>query len=226
MRRRWRWITIAVAIAGATALVWFVWVPEYRPELRPGERYGIDVSNHQGEIEWRRVAGDDIDFAYIKATEGANFTDKRFAPNWEGAAAAGIERGAYHFFTLCASGAGQARHFLDVVPRDPAALPPALDLELAGNCAARPSGEVVHRQLVDFLELVEEATAQQVIVYLGDDFERRYQVRRSLQRPLWHRRILLRPDVGGWVVWQVMGRARVEGIDGDVDLDVMRALTP
>ncbi len=49
--------------------------------------------------------------------------------------------------------------------------------------------------------------------------------RQGIDRPLWHPRFLRRPDVPGWVVWQVMGFAHVDGIDGDVDLDVMRRLT-
>ncbi len=215
---------VVVAIASATA--WFVWLPEYRPRLQPGERYGIDVSHHQGEIDWRRVAGDDIEFAYLKATEGGDFTDTRFAANWEGAAKAGLQRGAYHFFTLCTPGEDQARHFLSVVPDNSDALAPAVDLELAGNCSERPSNATVQQQLQDFIEHVEAATERQVILYVGDDFEAVYPVRAVLGRSIWHPRFLRRPNVEGWLVWQVMGFAHVAGIDGDVDLDVMRSAKP
>lgn len=224
-RRRWPWIIAGtiLALAGVAAFLWFIWLPAYRPGLRAGERYGIDVSNHQGEIDWKRVAADDIEFAYIKATEGGDFTDARFAQNWEAAAAAGLDHGAYHFFTLCTPGNAQARHFLSVVPPGSQALPPAVDLELAGNCAARPSNEAVRRELADFLEIVEGAVGQQTILYVGDDFERRYPVRETLDRLLWHRRVLRRPNVDGWIIWQVMGHAQVAGVDGDVDLNVMRS---
>ncbi|HEX2068810.1 MAG TPA: GH25 family lysozyme, partial [Actinomycetota bacterium] len=62
-------IVVAILLVAAT-LVWFIWLPEYRPTLKAGERYGIDVSHHQGRIDWPRVAADDISFAYIKASEG------------------------------------------------------------------------------------------------------------------------------------------------------------
>lgn len=150
-------------VAGVTAWVWFVWLPAYRPNLREGERYGIDVSRHQGRIDWGRVARDDISFAYIKATEGATFVDSRFAENWSNAEAAGLVRGAYPFFTLCADGEAQARNFLRVVPDDPDALPPAVDLELAGNCPARPDPATVERELNAFLTLVERVTARTAI---------------------------------------------------------------
>lgn len=218
-------VAVGVLVAaGAGAVGWFVWLPEYRPALRPGERYGIDVSHHQGEIDWRRVAGDGIEFAYVKATEGGDFTDRRFEANWRGAAAAGLDRGAYHFFTLCRPGAVQARHFLEVVPVDPDALAPAVDLELAGNCSARPPRATVLREVRTFLSIVEDAVGRPALLYVGDDFERRYQARQVLGRPLWHLRFLRRPDVDGWVVWQVMGFAHVDGVDGDVDLDVMRRI--
>jgi lysozyme len=223
--RRWPWVvgTVVVSICMLGALVWFTLLPEYRPALRPGERYGIDVSHHQGDIDWDQVADDDIEFAYLKATEGDDWTDRRFAGNWDRAAAAGIERGAYHFFTLCTPGEAQARHFLDVVPDDPDALPPAVDLELAGNCRDRPRDDVVQRELREFIDLVEATTGQEMTVYVGDDFDGRYPVRQSLQRPIWHRRVLQRPDITGWAIWQVTGFAHVEGIAGDVDLDVMRS---
>ena len=69
---------------------------------------------HQGPIDWQRVAGDGIGFVYMKATEGGDWVDATFAPNWAGARAAGLKVGAYHFFTLCRAGADQAANFLRV----------------------------------------------------------------------------------------------------------------
>ncbi len=229
-QRRRRPVAVAVAVAVALVVLvalgagaWFVWLPDHRPSLQAGERYGVDVSNHQGRIDWDRVAGDGIEFAYVKASEGGDFVDQRFRENWKGAAAAGIDRGAYHFFTLCRPGAEQARNFLQTVPSAPAALPPAVDLELAGNCSQRPDPASVRHELDAFLDRVESETGQTAVLYVGDDFEGRYPVRDELDRPLWHRRLLVRPDVDGWWIWQVQGRASVDGIHGDVDLNVMRA---
>lgn len=223
-RRRWPWALggAVVVVAGVGASLWYFWLPDYRPALHDGERYGVDVSHHQGQIDWPRVAADDIGFAYIKATEGGDFTDRRFRENWEGAARAGLPRGAYHFFTLCSPGRVQAQHFLAVVPDADDVLPPAVDLELAGNCSARPARAAVHEEVRAFMELVETETGQELLLYVGDDFEGRYAVRQPLDRPLWHLRFLRRPDVEGWVIWQVMGFAHIDGIDGDADLDVMR----
>ena len=194
-----------------------------RPKLRRGlERYGVDVSAHQEESDWSSVAGDDIDFAYIKATEGGDSTDHYFTDSWDAAGEVGLDRGAYHFFTLCTPGDAQAEHFLTVAPPEPEALAPAVDLEIAGNCSDRPSQAEVDTELDVLLEEVEEAWDRQMVLYIGDDWDRVYPTRDRLDRPLWHRRILLRPDVDGWTIWQIHGMANVDGIDGPADLNIMR----
>jgi lysozyme len=58
---------------------------------------GIDVSNHQGAINWSSVKAGGIQFAFCKATEGVDFVDARFAANMANASAAGVLIGPYHF---------------------------------------------------------------------------------------------------------------------------------
>ena len=205
-----RWLLVVALLAVLAAVGWYAWLPSYRPSLRAGESYGIDVSAHQGSIDWRRVARDRIAFAYVKATEGGDLTDASFAANASGARGAGLLVGAYHFFTLCRPGAEQAAHFLSVVTT-PGDLPPALDLELAGNCSRRPSRDEVAREVAAFRDVVPGA-----LLYVGDDWRRAYGTP-SGER--WVRRIMRRPH-GDWSVWQVTGWAHVDGVRGRVDLDV------
>lgn len=220
--RGWRLAAIPLLILAALgAAAWWLWLPNWRPALREGERYGVDVSRHQAEIDWDRVAADGIDLAYLKATEGSDLSDERFDENWAEAGAAGLERGAYHFFTLCTAGEDQALNFLTVAAPEPGALAPAVDLELAGNCSERPPADVVERELEAFLDPVEDAWGRRVVLYVSGDFAARYPVPERPARPLWVRRFLVRPSQHEWVVWQVHGYARVDGIDGPVDLDVM-----
>ena len=62
-----RWPRVIVGVIGGlgalSALVWFVWLPHYRPNLHAGEQYGVDVSAHQGHINWPKVARNHIAFA-------------------------------------------------------------------------------------------------------------------------------------------------------------------
>lgn len=134
--------------------------------------------------------------------------------------------GGYHFFTLCRPGDQQAANFLGTVPDDPDALPPAIDLELAGNCSARPSRQWVEQEVGVFIDEVESATGQPVVFYIGDDFAGEYEFRSDLDRPIWHRRILIHPEFDDWWIWQFSGRSSVDGIEGDADLDVMRGAAP
>jgi lysozyme len=215
-----------VSLALLAGIVWWTWLPRYRPDLRPGETYGVDVSNHQGEIDWAAVAGDDIEFAYIKATEGGDFVDPWFERNWEGAQSAGLDVGAYHYFTLCRSGSKQAENFLATVPVHEADLPAALDLEFAGNCSQRPTRQWVHEEVAQFMQMVAQATGSDVLLYVGSEFDETYGITDTFGEPLWQRRILRRPNGDRWVVWQLSFFSDVDGIDGGVDLDVRRGSPP
>ena len=211
----------ALALITAVAAAWFVWLPASRPALEPGERFGIAVSAYQGRIDWQRAAGQQFAFAYIKATEGGDFVDRQFAANWSGASKAGLPHGAYHFWSLCTPGIAQAHNFLRTVPPQPGELPPALDLELSGNCHRRPGARTLAAQLRSYLRLVQHRMRQPVVIYLGHDFADRYRLPMLYHHPLWLRQILRRPP-RGWAIWQVDGNAHIDGINGDVDLDVGR----
>ena len=72
-----------------------------------------------------------------------------------------------------------------------------------------------------FLDTVEAATGQPVLLYVQDEFDEMYDVLDSFAGPRWQRGILDRPDEDGWMVWQFLDFARVDGIAGGVDLNVM-----
>ena len=187
---------------------------------------GIDVSHHQGPIDWEGVRRSGMAFAYLKATEGTGFTDPRFASHARVARDAGVRVGGYHYFSMCSPGAEQADHFVDVLdavglPSD-RSLPPAMDLELLGHSCALPEREPMLREVRAFLQRVEGRTSHQVVVYAYPDFEDRFRVREELDRRLWVRRIGDRPPPGEWWMWQRSDSARVPGIAGGVDLNVLR----
>lgn len=209
-------------LALAVAVLWWGWRPHYRPGLDSGETFGVDVSNHQGDIDWSAVARDEVDFAYIKATEGGDFVDVLFAENWAEAQSAGLDVGAYHFFTLCRSGEEQAANFLSVVPDGDADLQPALDLEFPGNCSDRPSIEWVHDQVAQWIDDVESQTDQRVLLYVQTEFDDFYAITETFAGPTWHRKILRRPANDRWTFWQWSYFSDVDGISGGVDLNIRR----
>lgn len=185
---------------------------------------GVDVSHHQGTIEWSLLPEQGVDFAYIKATEGGDFVDPAFKRNWREAGRAGIRRGAYHFFTLCRSGAEQALNFIRTVPLEKGSLPPVVDLEYMGNCSKRPPVADVNQNIQLFIALVERRYRQKVVLYLTEEFDSAHGISTRLNRPLWLRSLILEPDFGArpWAIWQASNFRRLDGIDGRVDWNVMR----
>jgi GH25 family lysozyme M1 (1,4-beta-N-acetylmuramidase) len=94
----------------------------------------IDVSHHNGAIDWPAVAAAGIVLAFVKATQGTGFVDPAFDQNRAAAIRAGILVVPYHFIDT-APPERQAEHFLEVTglaPGDPA----MLDWETAAPAAA------------------------------------------------------------------------------------------
>ncbi len=87
---------------------------------------GIDISEHQGEIDWAKIDRREVNFVFIKATEGGDYRDLRFDRNWLGSKNVKIDRGADHFFTFCKAGSLQAQNFSDTVPVSQDILPPVI----------------------------------------------------------------------------------------------------
>ncbi len=184
---------------------------------------GIDVSHHQGDIDWPAVAGEGYRFAYIKATEGGDFKDSSFQRNWEEAKRAGLAVGAYHFFTFCKPGAAQAQNFSDAVPEDAQALPPVIDFEFGGNCAQRPPREDVLKELNAFARIVRRKYGKDPVLYATSESHERYLAGRVEGYPLWMRDVFRRPGRIGareWTFWQYSNNTRVNGVRGPVDQNV------
>lgn len=113
---------------------------------------GIDVSNHQKDIDWKQISQNKkVRFVFIKVTEGKDFRDKYFLTNWNDASQVGLYKGAYHYFTVRSSGKEQAENFIGLVPYEIGCLPPVVDIEESGL-----SKDTVKKELSDYLTLVEE----------------------------------------------------------------------
>jgi lysozyme len=212
---------VAAIVLALVAVGGFFYYANFAPEGWHYSVHGIDVSHHQGPIDWPRVARSGISFAFLKATEGGTHIDENFRENFEEARAAGIAVGAYHFFTFCKSGAEQAANFVAAVPHEAKTLPPVVDIEFGGNCATRPSVDELAKELGDFLTQVEQGFGQQAIVYLAGDAASAYGSAVP-ERPRWVRSIVWPPMGQDWLIWQYHNAGRVDGIDGIVDLNVLQ----
>jgi len=220
MKRRWKTGIVAVATAIVAAGVAYLYFKEYQPDRTRFPVRGIDVSHHQGTIDWTAVQRDDVAFAYLKASEGGDHRDRQFERNLAEAKRLGLPVGAYHFFTFCRPGADQAKNFVEAVPPNATQLPPVVDIEFTGNCDRRPSPQELGHEVATFLDAVEGRLGAKLIYYAPDDLLEDYGEMLPPRR-LWRRSIMHEPERADWTIWQYHPAGRVAGVEGDVDLNVL-----
>jgi lysozyme len=206
-------------------------VPESDLHAYPATRsaefsvHGIDVSKYQGDIDWRQVKEAGVAFAFIKATEGGDALDSKFHRNWAAAKEAGIPRGAYHFVYWCRPPHEEIGFFKSVVPVEPDALPPVLDVEAtptSKTCKRTLHREEVLADMRKMLEDMERHYGKKPIIYSTVDFYQAILHSNALaEYPLWVRSTKYHPKVRygsrKWTFWQYRSDGHVPGISGAVD---------
>ncbi|ANL27285.1 cell wall glycoside hydrolase family 25 protein [Rhizobium phaseoli] len=221
--------TAILAVASAAYFAYdFGMLRFNNPSLSRYPIQGIDVSHHQGDIDWKTVAAQpNIRFAIMKATEGGDHKDSRFAENWQRAGDAGVVRGAYHFFTFCRPGRDQAQNVLLTVPKAPATLPIAIDLEFVGNCDKVPTLEEMATEVNAFFTELKATFPEKPIFYVTQEFYDQYLKGNDARFPehyLWLRSVFKEPTqegCGRWSIWQFADNGTVNGIQGAVDLNAL-----
>ncbi|HEX8686248.1 MAG TPA: GH25 family lysozyme [Pyrinomonadaceae bacterium] len=186
----------------------------------PSRLLGIDVSHFQGHVDWNAVKAAGCAFAFAKATEGTGVTDPYFHANWAGMKAAGLLRGAYHFYRAGEPAAGQAAHFLSTVGFEAGDLPPVLDIELDDGVTGQPLVGGVQT----WLDAVEPAAGATPVVYTNTPFWDAHFDDQFSQYPLWiaHYGPEPSPLPAGWTTWtfwQFSQSLRVGGVGGPADHD-------
>lgn len=186
--------------------------------------FGIDISHHQGKINWERLKKGNpdeppISFVYMKATEGSSHSDKRYSDNWSKAKENGFTRGAYHYFSPASSGERQAEMFISKVKLEPGDLPPMVDIE------EKPKDrELFIAELKKFILKVEEHYGVKPIIYsyakyynkyLKDEFFNGYD--------LWVAHYYVdNPNIKReWKLWQFSDIGRLPGIKERTDINAI-----
>lgn len=214
-------VFLSVCLLLIFASIWayrqFISSPPYvDPEKYPVR--GIDISSHNGNIDFNKVAADGIEFVFIKASEGRDFKDKKFRENYNRAKSAGLKTGIYHFFRFDRDGVEQAINFLKTVGSRRPELGLVIDVEKNGNPDTVPKATVNSRltAMVEYLNLL----GHRVMFYTNLDGYYEYLADSFPGYPLWICRFQENPINAEWSFWQFNHRGVVKGIDGKVDLNV------
>jgi lysozyme len=226
-RRQLRIPVVALLAVAAAALGYILWPSSDDGALAPvcetGPTVtGIDVSYYQEDIAWKRVHRAGIRYAFIRASDGLDHPDERFAKNWAGAKRANIMRGAYQYFRPDQDPTAQADFLISVLARDPGELPPVIDVETDGG---KSPAELVAR-MQTWIARVRDKLGVEPIVYTGPEFWRDKTRNADLStQPLWiahyTRSCPTIPTTWAkWTFWQHTDNGRVPGIEGPVDLDL------
>lgn len=226
-------VTLAVLAAAAllavcfAALVYNGVILLNNPSREQYPIKGVDVSAYQGEIDWQALSGDGISFAFIKATEGSGFTDKRFADNLAGACATDLQRRRISFFSYDSAGVSQAENFIAAVPKYEAMLPPVIDVEFYGDKEKNPPDKAaVQSELHAMLNALEAHYGMKPIIYATEKSYGMYIAEEFADYHIWIRNVITAPklsDNRAWTFWQYTNRARLNGYNGDekyIDINV------
>ena len=185
--------------------------------------HGIDVSHYQGDINWKmleqtRQGQVPIQFIFMKATEGGDYSDDRFTANFDSARAHGFIRGAYHFYNPKTDANKQADFFIQSVKLEPGDLPPVLDIEKKGKDMKK-----LQFDLKLWLRKVESHYGVKPIIYASYKFKTRYLNDSVFNTyPYWiaHYYVDSVRYEGDWKFWQHTDVGTLPGIEEKVDLNV------
>lgn len=190
--------------------------------------YGIDLSHHQGNIDWSAVSrlkeGEyPLGFVFIKATEGGNHKDDKYNHNIEEARSQGFVCGSYHYYNPGTSPSRQAEFFIKNVTVQKGDLPPVVDVEKKGANKAS-----LQRELLVWLDMVEEYYGIRPIIYTNYKFRKRYLDNPQFDKyHFWiaHYYVENPKEDCDWIFWQFSDRGRIDGVREQIDVNVFRGST-
>ena len=184
---------------------------------------GFDVSEYQSKINWEQTyhieEAFELSYVFIRATAGEDKIDSRFEENWKGAKARQLIRGAYHYYRPNENSIEQATNFINNVTLQKGDLPPVLDIEKL------PKTQSVARLKVglrNWLTAVEKHYGVKPIIYSGESYYKDFLKEEFSAYPLWIANYnFWRNDLeSDWQFWQFTEKAKIEGIDAMVDLNI------
>lgn len=203
----------------------FRWKALYGNVTYPaGTVRGIDISHYQDNINWDKlrnaqIQGSPVSFVFVKATEGTNILDENFNQNFFNAKKNDMIRGAYHFYSTSSSAKAQAKYYCKMVQLDENDLPPILDVEKINNLTPKQ----LQKEVLTWMNIVEKHYGTTPILYTYYKFRKDYLNSPEFDRyPYWiaHYYVDSLEYKGDWKFWQHTDAGKVDGIKGNVDINL------
>ena len=192
---------------------------------------GIDVSKHNGNIDWNAVKNDGITFAIIRcgyrgSSSGALVIDPYYYTNMAGAQSAGISTGVY-FFTQAvneAEAVEEASMVLELLNGYSLQMPVYLDVEKSNGRGDAISVEERNAVCRAFLSTIKNAGYTTGIYSNKLWFENRISTSSFLDNQIWLAQYVDIPTYGAtrYDMWQYTSKGHVAGISGNVDMNVLK----
>lgn len=181
---------------------------------------GIDISNHNGGINFSAIKSSGIDVVYIKATEGTTYVDPYLSQYYNGAKAVGLSTGFYHFLVRTSLPETQAENFFNAIKDKENNLKPCLDVEA--------SGFNVNDYTTRFINKFKQLCNMDIVIYSGAYYSRdNFNSAIKANYPLWVAHYGVEPwksniNTGFTTIvgHQYTEKGQVPGISTNVDLDV------
>lgn len=183
---------------------------------------GIDVSEWQGDIDFKKVKEAGIEIVYIRAGQGFSYKDAKFERNYEEAKRNGLKVGVYHYMTARSveDAKLQAKFFVSLISGKQIDCRLAMDFESFGNLNRNQINEIA----VAYMDEVKRLSGKEVVVY-SNTYDAKYVFNNKVaEEPLWVAQYGVNEpqDNGNWRNWigyQYSSSGRISGISGNVDLD-------
>jgi len=180
--------------------------------------HGIDLSHYQGTVFWEAVgANAKMAYVYLKATEGGDNIDSRYAENIKLAHDAGLKVGSYHFYRPKTDQEAQLKNFMAQCRPGDQDLIPMIDIETTNGLGTQELCD----SLFKFLEMVEKVYKQKPLLYTGENFYNRHLAGKIDAYQLMLARYTDVPptlsDRKEYIMWQYTAKGRINGVNGYVD---------
>ncbi len=195
-------------------------------------RKGVDVSHHNGSIDWKKVKKAGYDFAFLRlgyrgyGKEGKLLVDKEFQSSFKKARAAGIDLGVYFFSQAIneEEAVEEAQLVLTELNDSKLELPVVYDPEYIREDEARTDNvtkEQFTKNTLAFCKVIKDAGYQPAIysnLYCEDHM---FDLSQLEAYPLWYADYRAEPQTPyRFTFWQYSEKGKVPGIHGDADLNV------